>query len=128
MIDQIHERAMNGDVNPILAYGQSKIKLAHYIKLVGELEELASGELDNYEKEFDIDGLHFEKRKGRTMYDFKHITKWQELQQKVKLLESDLKNALKLQGKIQMADQDGVEIELPKVSYTKDVLIVKAKQ
>ena len=127
MINKIHDKAFCGDIDPILAYGQAKHLLTQYTKLVKELEELAAENLDNYEKEFDIDGYSFEKRNGRIMYDFKHIERWQELDKARKDLESDLKNALKMQGKIQMADADGLELELPKVSYTKDSLIVRKK-
>jgi hypothetical protein len=94
---------------------------------VKEMEELAQDEADLYEPRFELEGFEFEKRNGRTMYDFKHIQQWQELDNARKDLENDLKNALKLKGKIQMADEDGAEIELPKVSYTKDSLLIKSK-
>jgi len=128
MIDKIYDRAVSGELDPLLAYAQAKTLLATFEKQVKDLEELCNEEIDKYPKTFELDGFQFEKRLGRTMYDFKHISQWKDLDNAKKDLENDLKNALKLNGKIQMADADGIELELPKVSYTKDSLIIKKKQ
>ena len=127
MIDKLHEDAFNGNQNTLVAYAKAKNILNYYTKLVKEMEELAQDEAQLYEPRFELEGFEFEKRNGRTMYDFKHIQQWQQLDNARKNLENDLKNALKLKGKIQMADEDGAEIELPKVTYTKDSLLIKSK-
>ena len=73
MIDKLHEDAFNGNQNTLVAYARAKTILNHYTKLVKEMEELAQDEADLYEPRFELEGFEFEKRNGRTMYDFKHI-------------------------------------------------------
>lgn len=126
MIQKLHDRAFSGDINPLEAYAQAKHLLDQYTKLVDDLKEYAQDEAEKYPKQFEDFGFKFEKRSGRTMYDFKHIDKWKDLTKNVKDFEDVCKQALKAmeQGGT-IIDEDGCVVEPPKVTYTKDVLIIK---
>jgi len=126
MIQKLHEQAFAGDMNPLQAYGQAKHILDGYTKLVEDLKEYAQDEAEKYPKQFEEFGFKFEKRNGATRYDFKHIDKWKDLTANVKDFEDMCKQALKAGEKgLQIADEDGEIIPLPKVTIGKDVLIVK---
>ena len=126
MIQKLHDRAFSGDINPLEAYAQAKHILDGYTKLVEDLKEYAQDEAEKYPKQFEDFGFKFEKRNGATRYDFKHIDKWKDLTANVKDFEDMCKQALKAGEKgLQIADEDGEIIPLPKVTIGKDVLIVK---
>lgn len=121
IIKKLHDRAFSGDIDPLEAYAQAKYTLDSYTKLVDELKELAIEEAEKYPKQFENFGFKFEKRAGRTIYDFKHLQQWQQAEATKKLIEEQSKAALKHQ----IIDEDGCVVEPPKVTYTKDVLIIK---
>jgi len=126
MITKLHDRAFAGDINPLQAYAQAKYILDKYTKLVDELKEFAQEEADKYPKQFEDFGFNFEKRNGRTIYDFKHLPQWQQADKLKKMVEEQSKQALKaMERGDTIVDADGCIIEPPKVSYTKDVLIIK---
>ena len=126
MIQKLHDRAFSGDINPLEAYAQAKHILDGYTKLVEDLKEYAQDEAEKYPKQFEDFGFKFEKRSGRTLYDFKHLIQWQQADNNKKLVEQQSKAALeamKLGNTI--IDADGCIVEPPKISYTKDSLIIK---
>lgn len=92
-----------------------------------EIELIALEEAKNYDKNFELDGFKFEKRNGRATYDYKGIQEWSEIKESLKATEDKYKGAyLQYQKGITPIDsKTGEVIELPKVSYSKDVLIVK---
>jgi len=126
MITKLHDRAFSGDISPLEAYAQAKYILDNYTKLVDELKEFAQEEAEKYPKQFEDFGFKFEKRNGSTRYDFKHLAQWQQAEKAKKLVEEQSKAALKaMERGDTIVDADGCIVEPPKVSYTKDVLIVK---
>ena len=92
-----------------------------------QIEPQAQEEANLYaEKTFEESGFTFEKRNGSTRYSFSHIPRIAELKNEIKEIEAKSKQAfISVQKGILVADKDGLEIELPKVTYTKDSLIVK---
>lgn len=92
-----------------------------------QIENIALEEAENWsERIFTEAGFTFEKRNGATRYSFDHITKVKELNQELKQVKEKAKQAfLAKQKGMLVASEDGEEIELPKVSYSKDCLIVK---
>ncbi len=123
---ELREKAVNGEMSPLVAYGQAKQMKAENDAALAEIEALALEEAELYEKNFELQGFKFERRNGATRYSFKHIPQWNELQQSVKDFEAMSKQALKAgANRMQVADENGEEIPLPKVTHSKDSLIVK---
>lgn len=117
----------NGNNNTLIAYANLKRCLNLYNDAVKKLEPLALDEANKYpEKTFNDFGFSFEKRNGSTRYSYSHIKAHKELKEKLKEVEEKSKQAYlsKIKGLL-TANKDGEEIELPKVTHTKDSLIVK---
>ena len=77
-------------------------------------------------KSFEKDGFKMEKRDGRKVWNFKDCESYKIAKANLTEIESDLKAnyAMWEKGKT-VTDEDGVVMEVPKVSYTKEVLIIK---
>jgi|TARA_R110000787_G_scaffold102552_1_gene208600 hypothetical protein len=116
-----------GNIAALSTYGNLKKCQALFNEAVKQIEEIAFNEADLYsEKTFEDSGFLFEKRNGGIRYSFKHIEEWQELERKKKEVEERSKQAyLAIQRRLLVGSEDGEEVEVPKVSYTKSSLIVK---
>ena len=116
-----------GNKDALSTYGNFKRCKDLFEQASKQIEPLAQEEADLYsEKKFSVSGFNFEKRNGSTRYYFSHIPRIAELKKEIKEIEEKSKQAfISVQKGILVADQDGLEIELPKVTYTKDSLIVK---
>ena len=124
-LSNITDSVENGNADALTAYAELK-ELDTYLKqAISQVFDVALDEAEKENKTFQHAGFKFERRAGAPKYSFKHIPQWNELNQKVKDYESDLKAALKMKGKIQMADDNGEELVLPTVTVSKDSLIVK---
>jgi len=124
---ELREKAINGEMSPLVAYGQAKQMKSENDAALAEIEALALEESELYEKSFEIQGFKFERRNGATRYSFKHIPQWNDLQKSVKDFEEMSKQALRAgANKMQVADENGEEVPLPIVTHSKDSLIVKA--
>ncbi len=132
MINEIEKTVSevnDGTKDALQAYGELKDLETILKQAVQEVYEIAVGEASKYEKTFHHLGFKFELRNGATRYSFKHIPEWNNLNEQVKDFEATSKAALKMQGKIQMASNEGEDIALPIVTVSKDSLIVRpAKQ
>ena len=116
-----------GNIAALSTYGNLKKCQALYSEAIKQIEEIAFNEADMYsEKTFQDSGFLFEKRNGGIRYSFKHIEEWQQLEKKKKEVEERSKQAyLSIQRRLLVGTEDGEEVEVPKVSYTKNSLIVK---
>ena len=116
-----------GNSNALSTYANLKRCKDLFDEASKQVEPLAFDEALNFpEKTFNANGFTFEKRNGATRYSYNHIPKVQELKAEIKEIESKSKQAFLSQQKgIIVADENGEEIILPKVSYSKDVLVVK---
>ena len=116
-----------GNIAALSTYGNLKKCQALYSEAIKQIEEIAFNEADLYsEKTFKDSGFVFEKRNGGIRYSFKHIEEWQELENQKKEVEARSKQAyLSMQRNLLVGTEDGEEVEIPKVSYTKSSLIVK---
>ena len=116
-----------GNVAALSTYGNLKKCQALYAEAIKQIEGIAFNEADLYsEKTFQDSGFLFEKRNGGIRYSFKHIEEWQDLDNQKKEVEAKSKQAyLAMQRNLLVGTEDGEEIEMPKVSYSKSSLIVK---
>tara|TARA_R110002020_G_scaffold328548_1_gene544468 strand:- start:789 stop:1232 length:444 start_codon:yes stop_codon:yes gene_type:complete len=120
-------QAEEGNINPLDVYAifkQSKILIDEAIE---QVEPLAQSEAIKYpERTFEQSGFTFEKRNGATRYSYDHIPEIFELNQKLKYAQAKYKHAYLSQQKgLLTASKDGEEMIMPKVTYSKDSLIVK---
>ena len=99
-------------------------------EMIKQVEPVAIEEAAKYaEKSFEFQEWKFEKRNGAKRYDFKHIHKWNEAKQKVTEIETEAKQAYAAyENNILTATQEGEEIELPKVTYSKDSIVIKERE
>ena len=117
----------NGNESALKAYAILKKAEDSIKKMIDTVKEQALEEASNHaEKTFSDHGFIFERRNGSARYSFKHIEEWNNLKEEIKQLETRSKTAYSNYNKGMMtATIDGEEIELPVVTYTSDVLIVK---
>jgi hypothetical protein len=116
-----------GNIAALSTYGNLKKCHALYAEAIKQIEEIAFNEADLYsEKTFKDSGFVFEKRNGGIRYSFKHIEEWISLENQKKEVEARSKQAyLAMQKKLLVGTEDGEVVEIPKVSYSKNSLIVK---
>lgn len=125
MFEDIKNNVLNGNQDPLVAYAELKDIERELKSTIDEVYEAAIIEAKKEDKTFQLMGYKFEVRNGKTSYSFKHIQKWNDLNDQRKEFEEICKTALKMGNKIQMANEDGEAIDLPTVTYSKDSLIVK---
>ena len=81
----------------------------------------------NYQGEYH--GNEISVRSGGKMYSFKHIKEWQEADAAKKDIEERSKAAFIASQKNMMSvSEDGEIMELPKISYRKDSVVIKLKK
>jgi len=126
LVQDVHD----GNESALKAYAiiNDSIKLLTSCKK--EIEEAAKKEGSTYgAKTFNEYGYVFEMRNGGRVWDFKHLDEWQQANVKKKAIEEKYKTAFnaKANGFSGLNEETGEIIELPKVSYKSDSLIVKFK-
>ena len=117
----------NGNENPLLLYAEIKQLKELYTTAEKQVVDIALDEAEKYpEKSFELDGYVFEKRNGATRYSYKNIPEWQTYNEALKNCEARHKQAfISRQKGLLIASEDGEEIVLPEVNYSKNGLIVK---
>jgi len=126
MSQEIANQVLNGEQDALIAYAELKAAEKSLKAVLAQIEPLALEEAAKYGKSFELYGHKFEQRNGAIRYTFSHLPQWQAADNAKKLVEQQSKQALKaMQIGNTIIDEDGVVIQPPKVSYTKDSLIVK---
>ena len=123
LLTQVEE----GNINALAVYAIFKHSKDLIEEAIKQIEPSVQREAELYsEKSFQESGFTFEKRNGATRYSYNHIPEIQGLKKELKDLEAKYKHAfLSKQRGLLAATEDGEELILPKVSYSKDSLIVK---
>jgi len=121
------EQAENGDVSALSVYAQVKRLKDFYAEAEKQISDLALDQASEYsEKTFSEGAFTFEKRNGSRRFSYKNIPEVVNAENTVKDLKETYKQAfISMEKGLSSVDQDGVLLEVPTVSYTKDVLIVK---
>lgn len=96
-------------------------------ELEGQMKPIAIDEANQYaEKTFGYKGAEITKLAGHASYSFKHISKHEELKDKIKSLENESKAAYQalLKGRQYVTD-DGEVIEPAEVKFSADTISIK---
>lgn len=126
-LQQLVQDVLDGNESGLVALAVLKEEQQIIKDCIAQIESVAAEEAAQYtEKTFQFKDLMVEKRAGGRMYNFKNIPEWNKAKAEVKAIEERAKAAFSSYEKgLLTADQDGVEIELPAVTYKKDSLIIK---
>ena len=129
-VADLMDKAEGGDINPLELYAEIKDYNNFITDAIKQLEPLALSESLNFpEKTFECNGYEITKRDGSTLWSYKNIPLWNELKDKLKLVEEQSKQAfLSRQKGLLIANEDGEEIIFPEISYSKSGLVVKKLQ
>lgn len=115
------QQVVDGYADPLEVFAYLKEVENHLKKCKEEIEEIVFIEAEKYEgKTFEHKGFKFTKTDGRAIYDFKHLSKWNELKEKLKEIEDKSKAAAKnVKIGAQMVTDDGEIIEPCIIKYSK---------
>jgi hypothetical protein len=127
LIKEYYLKMQDGEMNPLEAYANAKRISDEEQQYMEEMQLQAIEEAKKFEdKQFEFSGFRFEKRNGTRRFDFKNIAEWKLAKEKISSIESRYKIAWEASTKsIQGVTEDGEVLELPQVTYSKDVIIVK---
>jgi len=116
-----------GLTDPLVAYAHCKAIEKQLKETLEIVYASAIQEAEKYPPSFEHEGFKFQRKNGRTMYDFSGIESINEAKRKVKELESLSKQALSAgeRGSTIVDDETGEVITPPKVKFTKDTLSIK---
>jgi len=129
MIDyaELVQNVISGEESPLKAYAIMALLKKDLDKSLKEIKEVAIEEAARHgAKTFEDHGFKFELRAGKTTYSYKHIEAWKNTKEELVSIEAKAKQALaSSKNGLQVASEDGEEVELPEVTYAADSLIVK---
>ena len=125
-LSQLTQDVSDEKTNPYEALFNLK-ELQRKLKNSIEVIEGIAFETATYEdKTFENNGFRIEKRNGRKVWNFKNVEEWTVYDKNKKDCEDRLKAAYSASEKgLNLGDENGEIIPLPKVSFTKDSLIIK---
>lgn len=134
ILDQIShniEAAENGDIEVIEAFKRMRILQKQLENAAGlikdwtsENHELITDNIESYGKHYA--GNEFSYTAGRTSFNFKGIAEVSAKEAELKALKERYKSYFKAAQAGQMpVDEDGVEIQLPTVNYSKGSITMK---
>jgi hypothetical protein len=131
MIDtgKLTKEALDGEISSYMA----SYLIKEQLKIVKEHLEIVNTHAINEsiyeEKTFKKDGFNMEKRNGRKVWNFKGCESYKIAKDKLAEIKNDLKDNYKQWEKGNtVTNEDGEILEIPEVTYTKDVLIIKRIQ
>lgn len=129
-IAQLVQDVLDGNESGLTALAVLREEKKLIDNCIKQVEEIALEEAGRYtEKTFQHQDLFIEKRSGGRVYDFKHIEEWNVYKENLKNCEERYKQAYLASEKgLNIATNDGELLDLPKVIYRKDSLIIKRAQ
>jgi chaperonin GroEL (HSP60 family) len=128
LIKEYYDKMQDGEISPLEAYAMAKQVDAEHQQYLEEMQAQAIEESKKWqEKSFAFKGFQFEKRQGSRRFDFKNISEWKVAKENIAAVEDKYKIAWEASNKANMhsVTEDGEVLELPQVTYSKDVIIVK---
>ena len=126
-IRELVQNVLDGEESGLVALAILKEELKSVQECIKEVEQIAMDEADSYgEKKFTHKDLMVERRNGKRNFNFKSIPEWQKAESLKKSIEEKAKSAYaNYENNITSVTNDGEIIQLPEVTYSKDVLIIK---
>jgi chaperonin GroEL (HSP60 family) len=128
LIKDYYDKMQDGEISPLEAYAMAKQVDAEHQQYLEEMQAQAIEESKKWqEKSFAFKGFQFEKRHGSRRFDFKNISEWKVAKENIAAVEEKYKLAWEssIKSKMHTVSEDGEVLELPQVTYSKDVIIVK---
>jgi len=125
---QIAEQYVAGDITPFAAIYELKKAKNDIEELIKSIEPDAFDEADRFGGgTFEAEGFQIEIRRGGKMYDFSNIQQIGKIKQDLKNAEDYFKAAYSSyeKGQTPIDEKTGEIIDLPKVTYRKDSIIIK---
>jgi len=119
--------AEEGDTPALLQYANI-CEIEKFIKEAKtQIWGVVNDELSNYPKQFEEYGYKFERREGGRLISYDNIKEVQDLKAALKECENRYKAALNASksGVLGVSSETGEVLELPKVKFKKDSLIIK---
>ncbi len=125
-ISQMVVDAENGDESPFEAIANLK-DLDNLLKdAIKYIMEIAISDASKYEKTFNLGDHQFTYVNGRQNFNFKNIKEWSDKKSELKKLEDKYKaNWSSYKNGITGITKDGEILEVPEVTFGKDILQVK---
>lgn len=124
---QLVENTEDGKEDPFKALAILN-ELSDEIKqCIEQIKPIAFQEAEKYDKSFVHHNLKIERRDGRKTWNFKKIEEWSKAEEQRKKVEGKYKAAFEMyqRGATPIDESTGEVLQLPEVTYSKDVLIVK---
>jgi predicted ATPase len=120
----------DGKENPLRAWAVLT-EIEKYIEKCKEATKVfVSEEVNKYpEQKFEAHGFVVEKRNGRAVWNFKNCNSWVEKNRQLKEHEEILKHSYQIynKGGVIGVDENGEQVEIPTVTYTDQIITVRAK-
>lgn len=117
-----------GIENPLKGYALLLSRKKEIESYIEEIKDLATNEALKYESTFNHSGFVFHKRSGGQTYDYSDIPEWIDQKNELKKIEEKYKNAyISSQKGCLTIEGDGEVLDLPKIKYRKDSLIIFEK-
>jgi hypothetical protein len=110
---------------------QHRKKMDELQKTIKEFKDEFLTEIQNEALNYqgDYHGNEISVRAGGKMYSYKHITEWIEADKAKKDIEEKSKAAfIASQKSLTSVNEDGEIIEMPKITYRKDSVVIKLKK
>lgn len=125
-ISQMVVDTENGNESPFESLANLK-DLDNLLKdAIKYIMEIAISDASKYEKTFNLGDHQFSYINGRKTFNFKNIKEWSEKKSELKKLEDKYKaNWSSYQNGITGISNDGEVLEIPEVTFGKDILQVK---
>lgn len=130
-IEEITNNAIDGNNDILTSYGNLKVISKYLSDCISKIDEFVIKEASKYpEKTFEHQGFKFTKTDGRTLYNFKSVQKWNEINIKLKEVEELAKASANnyQKFKTQLVTDDGEVIEPAEITFSKPSLSVVLKK
>lgn len=123
----IHE-VEEGNLDALDVFIQLKEKEKEIKAALNEIEDQAMVEAAKHGKTSEHNGYQVQLKDGSRKYDFKGCPSWVEAEKRKKEIEEQLKAALQARERnILIATEDGEDIELPRITYSKSSITITKK-
>lgn len=134
-IEKIIEDCNDGNIyylDAIIELREYRTSLKYQLEMISKFEANNHDYIANAANEHqnEYSGFSFETRKGRNLYDFRHIQEWSDADKLKKFIEAKYKSAFNSYQRniTPIDDETGEVLPSPKVTYGKPSIVLKEKK